>query len=426
MQPNSKYKTETEYYKAFNSVLEECTSLIIQSNEGNFHERLDAILEKIGLFSGVDRAYYFELNFEKQSCSNKNEWCKSGVEPQIEFLQDVPFELTPNWMEKMMCGEEIYIDDLQALDEKWNPEKEVLGQQGIKSLLSLSVRESEHFFGFIGFDAVEYKVKWNDDFRRLLSILANNIGSVIRRNNQNRELYLKLNELQQLHNQNKTFISVINHDVFAPIKHVNIVGNRLFKNTDDLTKEDLLEQLTLIINSTKRMELLCSNILQTLKSEDGLILHREKNTNCMHHILADLNEYIFIGLTVNNNKLLTDIKGSSALYINRNVVNIVLTNLVNNANRFTKNGMIKITCDFETPQKHITVEDNGKGMSAATLEKLRSGKIVIGNRDNPELSGYGIGYSLIFRMLEAVNGSIDIQSEQGKGSKVKFSWSEAD
>jgi len=174
------------------------------------------------------------------------------------------------------------------------------------------------------------------------------------------------------------------------------------------------------------MELLCSNILQTLKSEDGLILHREKNTNCMHHILADLNEYIFIGLTVNNNKLLTDIKGSSALYINRNVVNIVLTNLVNNANRFTKNGMIKITCDFETPQKHITVEDNGKGMSAATLEKLRSGKIVIGNRDNPELSGYGIGYSLIFRMLEAVNGSIDIQSEQGKGSKVKFSWSEAD
>jgi signal transduction histidine kinase len=83
-------------------------------------------------------------------------------------------------------------------------------------------------------------------------------------------------------------------------------------------------------------------------------------------------------------------------------------------------------CNFQTAMKHIIVEDNGKGMSPATLAKLRSGKIIIGNRDNPELAGYGIGYSLIFRMLEAVDGKIDIQSEQGKGSKITFSWSEAE
>jgi signal transduction histidine kinase len=146
----------------------------------------------------------------------------------------------------------------------------------------------------------------------------------------------------------------------------------------------------------------------------------------MHHILTDLNEYIFISLMVNNNTLQSEINGSSALYINRNVINTVLTNLVNNANRFTKNGQIKIMCNFQTAMKHIIVEDNGKGMSPATLAKLRSGKIIIGNRDNPELAGYGIGYSLIFRMLEAVDGKIDIQSEQGKGSKITFSWSEAE
>jgi K+-sensing histidine kinase KdpD len=423
---NLNASSEKDYYKAFNAVLEECTSLIIQSNEDNFSERINLILQKIGTFSGVDRAYFFDLNHEARTCSNTHEWCKPGVEPQIEYLQDVSFDLVPKWMDKMTTGEEIYIDDLSALDETWDSEKAVLEPQGIQSLLSLPVRESEHFYGFIGFDAVEFKVQWPDDFRHLLSILANNIGSVIRRNLQNKELQNKLDELTQLHNQNKTFISVINHDVFAPIKHINIAGSRLLRNPENLTSEELIEQMTLIINSTKRMELLCSNILRTLKSEDGLVLHREKTTSCMHHILTDLNEYIFISLMVNNNTLQSEINGSSALYINRNVINTVLTNLVNNANRFTKNGHIKITCNFQTAMKHITVEDNGKGMSPATLAKLRSGKIIIGNRDNPELAGYGIGYSLIFRMLEAVDGKIDIQSEQGKGSKITFSWSEAE
>jgi len=418
------YKTEAEYYRAFTKLLEECTSLIIQSNETNFYSRLDTILEKIGLFSGVDRAYYFTLNHEARTCSNLNEWCKPGVEPQIEYLQDVSFDLVPKWMENMVQGNAIYIEDLEALDDEWQLEKEVLEPQGIQSLLSLPVREREQFFGFIGFDAVNYKVKWSEDSSYLLSILGNNIGSVIRRNIQSKELQDKVDELTQLHNQNKTFISIINHDMFSPIKHINIVGSRLLKQTADLPREDLIEQMTLIVNSTKRMELLCSNILRTIRSDEGMSLEQEKNSQCMHQILADLRDYLHINLMVNNNSLKTEVIGSSAISLNRNALNTILTNLVNNANRFSKNSIIKITCNFEKPLKTITIEDSGKGMSQATLNKLRSGKIIIGNRDNPELSGYGIGYALIFKMLEGINGNIDIQSEQGKGSRITVSWEE--
>jgi hypothetical protein len=55
---------------------------------------------------------------------------------------------------KLMGIKEIYIDDLEKLDEKWTPEKEILEPQGIQSLLSIPVRESEYLYGFIGFDAV--------------------------------------------------------------------------------------------------------------------------------------------------------------------------------------------------------------------------------------------------------------------------------
>ncbi len=80
----------SEFYKAFNALLVECTSLIIQSNDENFSDRLDAVLSKIGEFSGVDRAYYFEFSESKLTASNTNEWCKEGVDPQIEYLRICP------------------------------------------------------------------------------------------------------------------------------------------------------------------------------------------------------------------------------------------------------------------------------------------------------------------------------------------------
>lgn len=188
---------EVSYYRAFNSLLVECTSLIVQSDNNNFSSRLDAMLEKIGRFSGVDRAYYFTIDHNHQTTSNTNEWCKQGVEPQIEFLQGIPYSLTPNWMRHMLSGKEIYISNLDDLDETWAMEKEILEPQGIQSLLAIPVRESQHLYGFIGFDAVTYKVIWSDDSRHLLRILADNIGSVIRRNIQNDVLRKSMAELEE-------------------------------------------------------------------------------------------------------------------------------------------------------------------------------------------------------------------------------------
>jgi signal transduction histidine kinase len=197
MEDTSLNGSDAAFYRAFNALLVDCTSLIVQSDENNFNDRMDQVLGKIGLFSQVDRAYYFTVDQNSHTSSNTNEWCKEGVEPQIEYLQNIPFEVVPNWIEFIQAGKEIYIDDLEKLDEKWTPEKEILEPQGIQSLLSIPVRESEYLYGFIGFDAVGFKVKWTDDSRHLLRILADNIGSVIRRNIQNQELNKRTKELEK-------------------------------------------------------------------------------------------------------------------------------------------------------------------------------------------------------------------------------------
>ncbi len=194
---NPEETKDIHYYKSFNALLVECTSLIVQSDHYNFNRRLDELLEKIGRFSDVDRAYYFTIDHLNKTSSNTNEWCKEGVEPQIGFLQDLPYTLTPTWISYMLAGKEIYFSSLDELDESWATEKEILEPQGIQSLLVIPVRESQFLYGFIGFDAVASRVIWPDDSRQLLRILADNIGSVIRRNIQNDVLRKNMAELEE-------------------------------------------------------------------------------------------------------------------------------------------------------------------------------------------------------------------------------------
>ena len=194
---NPEETKDIHYYRSFNALLVECTSLMIQSDNRDFSRRLDELLEKIGRFSDIDRAYYFTIDHLNKTSSNTNEWCKEGVEPQISFLQDLPYTLTPTWMSYMLAGKEIYFSSLDELDESWATEKEILEPQGIQSLLVIPVRESQYLYGFIGFDAVANRVIWSDDSRQLLRILADNIGSVIRRNAQNEALYISMAELEE-------------------------------------------------------------------------------------------------------------------------------------------------------------------------------------------------------------------------------------
>ncbi|MFR3345190.1 MAG: hypothetical protein ACLTS6_15010 [Anaerobutyricum sp.] len=50
-----------------------------------------SILKSVGKYTAADRAYIFEWNSEKkESFKNTFEWCASGIEPQIQNLQEVP------------------------------------------------------------------------------------------------------------------------------------------------------------------------------------------------------------------------------------------------------------------------------------------------------------------------------------------------
>lgn len=242
-------------------------------------------LEKLGQFVNADRAYIFKYDFTNQTCSNTYEWCKYGVEPQIDNLQNIPLELMREWVDSNNSGEIMSIPRVEDLPD--NNIKQILTPQGIKSLLVLPIIGKDECLGFIGFDSVKDHYMYSDKEKDLLFFFAQMIANVDERTKIEFDLKYN-NELQ------KTLLSNIQSGIIFEDENNNIIfANELFcelfsisdvpESLNGLNCQDCLEiSKNLFVDSEKfaerigeivhKKELVTNEILEMV---DGKFLERD-------------------------------------------------------------------------------------------------------------------------------------------------------
>jgi signal transduction histidine kinase len=108
--------------------------------------------------------------------------------------------------------------------------------------------------------------------------------------------------------------------------------------------------------------------------------------------------------------------------IDKNMINTVLRNLINNAIKFTpNNGKITLNCAMEGSLIHLQVTDSGIGMSAAKCESLFNSittkNSTLGTAGE---KGTGLGLLICKDFIQKHGGTIWVESELGKGSCFHF------
>ena len=159
-------------------------------NEKQLDDMTPSMLKSVGKYTTADRAYIFEWNSEKkESFKNTFEWCASGIEPQIQNLQEVPVCLMQNWVETFIQKKNIIIYDLEEIAEETPQEYEILKPQNIHSLIAVPIYTNHKFIGFIGLDNPDL----NQDrmSMNLLSDVGCHLGSVRENLRMMRELMIK-------------------------------------------------------------------------------------------------------------------------------------------------------------------------------------------------------------------------------------------
>jgi len=98
----------------------------------------------------------------------------------------------------------------------------------------------------------------------------------------------------------------------------------------------------------------------------------------------------------------------------------VLLNLVHNAVKFTEQGRVEVRTSYDPDQGELAVEvrDTGVGMSREQLARVRLFQPFTPSRPDTRLSlgGSGLGLSICHRLLELMNATISVESQQGRGT----------
>lgn len=141
---------------------------------------IDAALARMGNVTRTDRAYVFRLRPDGDFVDNTHEWCAAGIDPMRGLLQEIPVTLFAHWRDSFATGQEVLIPDVPALPAS-APEKHILMEQGIRSLLVVPMIQDGTFQGFVGYDAVHSQRTFLPGEVHLIRSVAKVITSVLGR-----------------------------------------------------------------------------------------------------------------------------------------------------------------------------------------------------------------------------------------------------
>ncbi len=109
------------------------------------------LLQHLGESLESDRVYIFE-EMPDHTVSNTYEWCARDVEPQIDFLQNVPFEVVELWYDSFNKNENVIVKGLDSIRDTHPQIYETLLPQQVDSLVVSPIISNDNIIGFYGVD----------------------------------------------------------------------------------------------------------------------------------------------------------------------------------------------------------------------------------------------------------------------------------
>jgi two-component system phosphate regulon sensor histidine kinase PhoR len=230
-------------------------------------------------------------------------------------------------------------------------------------------------------------------------------------------MYFRQGKLSELKTD---FINNMTHEFKTPVSTISLACEAL--NDKDIQKsEELYRAYINIINEeNKRLGLMAERILQSAALEKGdLVLHKEMID--LHDVLNEVIRNIGIQIEIKDGQIIKDFHAlNSALEVDRmHLVNVV-QNLLDNANKYTPVKPQIVVATRDTAGGLIfSIQDNGIGISKADQKKIfdKLYRVPEGNIHN--FKGFGLGLSYVKTVVESHGGSIKLESELKKGTKME-------
>ncbi len=227
-------------------------------------------------------------------------------------------------------------------------------------------------------------------------------------------------KVEEVNKSKMQFLSSMSHEIGTPLNVITGLSQSILNKTD-AGNEKLHKDTLEIRKSARDLSEIAQNMIDMCRLEDENVEIDEHDYDVFEIIddVISTNEYRIIGKNVTFLKNISpDIP--SKLIGDSKCIQLILNNILSNAFKYTHIGFVELTVSADTKDDvcHLMfkVSDTGKGMDEAELSNMFISFSRGESVKNSSISGTGLGLAITKKIVNALNGTIEVQSEENKGS----------
>ena len=227
-----------------------------------------------------------------------------------------------------------------------------------------------------------------------------------------------ISRLKQFNLQNEELIAsrkkavhTITHELRTPLTAITGYAGLMSKE-HDADKTELYVQN--IQQSSERMRGMLDTLLDFFRLDNGK--EHPNLSPCRISTITHTLETEFIPIAMNKGLFLTMKNNAEAVVLtDKERILQIGNNLLSNAIKFTENGGVSLTMDYDNGVLKLAIEDTGTGMTEEEKQRVFGAFERLSNAATKD--GFGLGLSIVHRIVEMLGGTIRLESEKGRGSR---------
>ena len=218
------------------------------------------------------------------------------------------------------------------------------------------------------------------------------------------------------------FISIVSHELRTPLTAIKGFLSMVIKNDFGSLNDKQSHYLTRVYQSNQRMINLVEDLLDVSYIESGKI-NLSINPVGLDSIVADV--VTELAGKAQTNDITVKMKKHTKLPLvlaDETRLHQIMLNLIDNSIKYSMPGsLVQIDCTIQGDELITTITDQGVGIGKGQIDRLFTKFGRIYNPMSVQAGGSGLGLYIVKNLVESHGGRIWVTSQEGKGSKFRFS-----
>ena len=209
----------------------------------------------------------------------------------------------------------------------------------------------------------------------------------------------------------KKAVHTITHELRTPLTAITGYAGLIQKN---FNADKTGMYIRNIQQSSDRMREMLNTLLSFFRLDDGK--EQPNFSTCRISSIAHTLESEFMPIAINKGLALTVTNHTDAVVLtDKERILQIGNNLLSNAIKFTENGAVSLTMGYDNGMLKLIVKDTGSGMTEEEQQRVFGAFERLSNAAAKD--GFGLGLSIVQRIVTMLGGTIQLKSEKGKGSR---------